>query len=152
MPSRIADRVSRVQAARALATRLRHEIDDRIHALHRHQLTVMSWMSRLTAGLASTLHATATFTWSTREAVGGGWLGCSSGILLLQRQLPLEIGNPFRLLIELFAKPVVLLAKPFNLLRLAITGVARFLTASRSLLALRLHQPQRTESVKKVQV
>ncbi len=70
MPSRIADRVPRVQAARALATRLRHEIDDRIHALDGHQLTVMPGMSRLTAGLASTLHATATFTGSTREAVG----------------------------------------------------------------------------------
>jgi len=39
---------------------------------------------------------------------------------LFQRELPLKIGNPFRLLIELLAKPFVLLAKPFNLLRLAI--------------------------------
>jgi len=58
---------------------------------------------------------------------------------LFQRELPLKIGNPFRLLIELLAKPFVLLAKPFNLLRLASMRVGRVLTASRSLLARRLH-------------
>ena len=79
-------------------------------------------------------------------------LGRGGGILLFQRELPLEIGNPLRLLLELSAKSIVLFAKPVNLLARAITSVARFLTPSRSLRALRLHQPERTNSVTKVQV
>jgi hypothetical protein len=69
MPSRIADAVPRVQAARAVPTRLRHEIHDRIHALAGHQRAIVSRMARLTAGLASTLHAAAPLPLATGEAV-----------------------------------------------------------------------------------
>jgi len=69
MPSRIADAVPRVQAAGAVATRVRDKINDRIHALDRHQLTVVPGMPRLTTGLASTLHAPTTRTLSTGEAI-----------------------------------------------------------------------------------
>jgi hypothetical protein len=66
---------------------------------------------------------------------------------LSERELAFEIGNPFCLLGEFFAKPFVLLSESLDLLRLAITRVARLLIASRSLLAPRLHQPERSESV-----
>jgi hypothetical protein len=39
---------------------------------------------------------------STREAIGGRRLRRDGGILLLQRKLTLEIGDPLRLLLELF--------------------------------------------------
>jgi len=70
MPSRIADAVPRVQAARAVATRLRDEIHDRIDALDGHQVAMVPGMPRLTAGCAPTLHATSPLTRPTREAVG----------------------------------------------------------------------------------
>src|SRR5213594_1763288 len=44
MPSRIADAVPRVQAARAVATRLRDEIHDRIDALDGHQVAMVPGM------------------------------------------------------------------------------------------------------------
>jgi len=70
MPSRIADAVPRVQVARAVATRLRDEIHDRIDALDRHQVAMVPGMPRLAAGLASTPHATPTLTLTSREAIG----------------------------------------------------------------------------------
>ena len=49
---------------------------------------------------------------------------------MTQRELALEIGNPLRLLIELLAKPFVLIAKPFDFQRLVITRVTPLLFAS----------------------
>jgi hypothetical protein len=82
-----------------------------------------------------------------REAIGGRRLRGRGGILLAQRELTFEIGDPLRVLRELLAKPFVFLSQSFDLVRLAITGGARWLVASRSLLAPRLHQPERSESV-----
>src|SRR3990172_3418533 len=82
----------------------------------------------------------------------GRRFGGRRGILLPERELTFEIGNPFRLLGELFTKSFVLFFQSFDLLRLAITDVARLLLASRPVLALRLHQPERTKSLQKVQV
>jgi hypothetical protein len=70
MPARFADTMPCGQAVRAVPTGVRHELDERIHALRRHQLTMMPGMPRLTAGGASTLHATTTLTLLTREAIG----------------------------------------------------------------------------------
>jgi len=70
MPSRIADAVPRVHPMRAAATRLRDEIDDRIHTLKRRQLPMAPRMPRLSAGLAPTLLATTTRTLLTCEAIG----------------------------------------------------------------------------------
>ena len=70
MPSRIADTMPRVQAARAVPTCLRNEIHDRIHAFLRDQLTMMPRMSRLAPGSASTLRTTTTRPLSTCEAIG----------------------------------------------------------------------------------
>lgn len=70
MPSRCADAMPRAQPVCAVTTRLRHEIDDGIHAFDGHQLTVVSRMSRLTAHMASTLHATPPLTLTTCQAIG----------------------------------------------------------------------------------
>jgi hypothetical protein len=152
MPSRIAETVPRVQAARAAPTRLRDEIHDGIHAFRRNQPTMMPRMPRLSPGFASTLDTTTTRSLLTRETIGWRRLWRGRGILLSERELAFEVGNPLGLLGELLAKPFVLFSEFFDLLRLAITRVARLLVASRSLLALRLHQPERSESVWKVQV
>ena len=42
-------------------------------------------------------------------------------ILLTECEFVFEIGDPFRLLGDLFAKPLVLALQPFDLLRWAIT-------------------------------
>jgi hypothetical protein len=125
MPTRIPDGMSRVQAARALATRLRRETHNRIHALDREQLTMVARMARLPAGGASTLQATSSLPRSTRKAIRGRRLRRDGGILLFQRKLRFEVGDPLRLLLELFAKPFGLSSQPFDFLRLAITPVAR---------------------------
>ena len=70
MPARLADGMPRGQTARAVATRVRHEIDERIHALRWHQAPMVSGMARLTAGVASTLQATTSLPLFTCEAIG----------------------------------------------------------------------------------
>jgi hypothetical protein len=104
-------------------------------------------MPRLAAGLPSTCHPTTTLALATGETIRGRRLGGGRGILLAKRELAFEIGNPFRLLGELLAKPFVLLFQALNLVRLAITARARLLLTRRSLLALRLHRPERTKSL-----
>jgi hypothetical protein len=96
-------------------------------------------MPRLRAGLPSTLHATTARPLATREAIGGWRFGGRGGILLPQGELAFKVGDSLRVLIELPAKPFVLVTKPFNFLRLAIRRVARLLIASRSLFAPWLH-------------
>jgi hypothetical protein len=152
MPTRLADGMSRVQAARAMATRLRREIHNRIPALGRYQLPMAARMAWLPAGAAATFPATPSFPLSTREAIRGRRLRGDGGVLLVQRELTLKIGNPLRLLLELCAKSFVLLTQPVEFLRLAITRVARWLVASRPLLALSRHRRERTKSLQKVQV
>jgi hypothetical protein len=111
-----------VQGARAVATRFRCEIHDRIHARDGHQLRwCPGWpgcppvLRRLFRRRPRPL--------LTREAVRGRWLRRNGGILLSQRELTLEIGNPLRLLLKLFAKSFVLLAQPFDLLRSRMSRV-----------------------------
>ncbi|HLA13449.1 MAG TPA: hypothetical protein VJZ25_00365 [Gemmatimonadaceae bacterium] len=152
MPTRIPDGMSRVQAARALATRLRREIHNRTHALDRDQLPMVARMPRLPAGGASTLQATSSLPLSTREAIRGRRLRRDGGILLFQRELTLEIGNPLRLLLELFAKPFILLPQPIDFPGVTIRRVVRCLVASRSLLPPSRHRRERTKSLQKVQV
>ena len=129
MSPRLADVMPRVQPVRTAATGIRNEIHERIHVLQGHQLAMMSRMPGLTAGLAATLHATTTLTLLTREAIGGRRLRRGGRILLVQRELALEIGNPLRLLIELLAKPFVFVAKPFDFRRVVITPVTPLLCA-----------------------
>jgi len=135
MPARISDGMPRVQAARAVAACRWCEIHNRIHAFDGHQLAMASRMARLPAGLASTFHPTTPRPLLTREAVRGGGFRGNRRILLLQCELTLEIGNALRLLLELFAEAFVLLAQAFDLLRPAITRVARWLVTPRQLLA-----------------
>jgi hypothetical protein len=84
-----------------------------------------SWMSWLPPGFASTLLATPTRPLLTGQAIRGWRFRGNRRILLLQGELTFEIGNAFRLLLELFAKAFVLLAQPFDLVRRVGTRVAR---------------------------
>jgi hypothetical protein len=111
-----------------------------------------SWMSWLPPGFASTLLATPTRPLLTGQAIRGWRFRGNRRILLLQGELTFEIGNAFRLLLELFAKAFVLLAQPFDLVRRVGTRVARGLIASRSLLPPSHHRRERTKSLRKVQV
>jgi hypothetical protein len=152
MPARLADGMARVQATRAVAARLRREIDDRIHPLHGHQGPMVSRMARLPAGVTSTLQATSSLPLSTRETIGGRRLRSDGGILLFQRELPLEIRNPLRVLLKLLAQSFIFLAQSFDLLRLAITRVTRWLVTSQPLLAPSRHRRELTKPLQKVQV
>jgi hypothetical protein len=73
MAPRVADVVPRVQGVRALATDVRDEIDERLHALDGHERAVVARVARLPAGLAPTLHAPAALALVAREAIGGRW-------------------------------------------------------------------------------
>lgn len=152
MPARIPESMPRVQAARAVATRLRGKVHDRIHALDGHQRPMVARMARLPARFASTPRATPPPPLVTREAIGGRRLGRDGGILLLQRELALEISNALRILLKEFPQPLILLAQPFDVLRRAITRVARWLAPSRLLLAPSRHRRERTKTLQKVQV
>jgi hypothetical protein len=70
MAAGIAERVARVQAVLALTTRGRHEVDDRLHAIGGHERSMVSGMSRLTAGLSPTLPAATPLTLSASKAIG----------------------------------------------------------------------------------
>jgi hypothetical protein len=56
-------------------------------------------------------------------------------IPVASRELTFQIGRTLRLLLELFAKTLVVFAQPFDLLRLAGTRVARWLVVHRVALA-----------------
>ena len=76
----------------AMPTRVRHQIHHDLDALERHQ---RPQMPRLAASRASTLPPTAPESLSAGEAVGRGRLRCGRRVLLPQRELPLQIGDPF---------------------------------------------------------
>jgi hypothetical protein len=141
-----------VQAPRAVAAGRWCEIHNRTHALDGHQLAMASRMARLPAGLASTLHSTTPRPLLTRQAVRRWRFRRNRRILVLQRELPLEISNALGLLLELLAEAFVLFAQAFDLVRLTITRVARWLVTSRLLLAPSRHRRERTKSLKIVQV
>jgi hypothetical protein len=69
MMPRVAHGVPRVQAVRTLATRLGHQIDDRIHAVEGDGRAMVPGMARLTACLPPTLHAPTADTLFAREAI-----------------------------------------------------------------------------------
>src|SRR5690606_22579303 len=152
MPTRLADGMPRVQTPRAAAARLRCEVHDRVHALDGDQLPMMARMAELSAGLASTLHATTTCPLVPREPIGRWRLRRDRRILLFQRELALEIRDSLRLLLELFAQPFVLLAQSCDFPRLAIAPVPRCLVTSRRLPALSRHRRERMKLLQKVHV
>ena len=57
MTPRVSNAVPRGQAVRTPATRVGHQINDRIHALDRDGLAMVPGMARLTAWRTPTLHA-----------------------------------------------------------------------------------------------
>lgn len=119
MPTRIPDRMPGVQAARAVATRRRREIHDRIHTFHGDQLPMVPRMARLPAGFASTLHAPAPLPLPTREAIGRRRFRGDGGILLSKRELAFEFGDPFRLVGIFLAKPLILPTQPLDVRRIS---------------------------------
>ena len=69
MMPRVPNAVPRVQAVRTLATRVGHQIDDRIHAFDGDGRAMAPGMARLTACLTPTLHAPPADPLFAREAI-----------------------------------------------------------------------------------
>jgi hypothetical protein len=125
VPPRVPKAVSRGQAVRTPATRVGHQIDDRIHALDgdgARDSARDGQADRLTDAASSPADRgyvvdprghPMTEAWSRR------------GVLLSQRELALEIRALFLLFFKLFAERLSLLLQSFNLVRLAIREVAR---------------------------
>jgi hypothetical protein len=108
MPPRLADLMPRVQPAGAAATRARGQVDHGLDTLGRHQCPMVPGMPRLPARRATTLHAPPPHARAPGEGIGGRRLRRGRGIQLAQRELPLQIGNPFRLLRHLLPQALVL--------------------------------------------
>ena len=79
----------------AMPTRVRHQIHHGLDALERHQRPQVPAMPRLAASPAPTLRPTAPEPLSAGKAVGRGRFRCGRRVLLPQRELPLQIGDPF---------------------------------------------------------
>jgi len=152
MPAGPSDSMARVQAARAVATRLRREIHDCVHPLRGCQFAMASRMARLPAGFPSALRATTPLPLLAREAIRRRRFRGDGGILLLERELALEIGDTLRGLLEQLAQSLILLAQPLDVLLLAVRPVTRRLVVSRSFRAPSRHRRERTKSLQKVQV
>ena len=95
MTPRMALFVAGMQHAATMATRVRGEIDDRVHALDRDKGAGVTWMARLATRLAAALPPTTTHTLVSGQSVRGGWFRRDRGVLVTQRQLPFEIGDLF---------------------------------------------------------
>ena len=152
MATRLAHGMARVQPARTVPAALRHEIHHRVHALDRHQLAMVTGMPRLPTRLASTLPAASALTLATGEAIGGWRFRGDRGILLLQRELPLQLVDLARLIRDLlrtlvkFASQLLVLApQPLHFLRVTIPRAS--FTSS----PLSLHRAERTKSLQKLQ-
>ncbi|HUC77759.1 MAG TPA: hypothetical protein VMS04_20830, partial [Vicinamibacterales bacterium] len=99
--------VARRETAPAIVTAVRNQIHDGVHTFGRHHRPRMPGMSRLSTGLSSTCDAPTAFTLSAGEAVRRWRLGRGRRILLSQRELPFEIGDPLLLLRILLSESFV---------------------------------------------
>ena len=152
MATRVARLVAGVQATRTVRAAFWNEIDPRVHAINRHQLTMVTGMSWLPTRMASAFHPAPALTLVTRETIGRRRLGRNRGILLLQRELPLQvvdlaclIRDLLRTLLKLASQVLVLALQPLQLLRALIRRAS--MTSS----PLSLHPAERTKSLQKVQ-
>jgi hypothetical protein len=68
-------------------------------------------MTRLSARLAPTFETPTSFTLPAGKTIGRGWLRRGRRILLAQRQLPFEIGDPFLLFRVLLSESLVFLSQ-----------------------------------------
>ena len=75
-------------------------------------------MSRLSTGLPATLAAATSFTLPAGETIGGRRLRRGRRILLAQRTLPFEIGDPFLVFRILLPKSFVFSPQALELFRL----------------------------------
>ena len=129
MASGIPDRVARVQPALAMATRLRDQIKGRIRTIGGHQWPRVPGMSRLPAGLSSTLRAAPAFALATGEPIRGRRLRRGRRVLLSQRELPFQVRNALGLLGDLALTFGELAAQSLNLLLQTLPGVRARLLA-----------------------
>jgi hypothetical protein len=152
MAARLAERMPSVQASRAVAARLGHEVHDGVHALKGHQRPRVTRMPRLSTGFAAALPAAAAHPGLPRETIRGRRLRRQGGVLLLERELALQIRDACGVLLKQLPQPRILLAQSLDLRDRPIAWVACGLLASRRLLALSTHRRERTKSLQKVQV
>jgi hypothetical protein len=109
-------------------------------------------MSRLSARSPTTRVSSPARTLATGQSVRGRRLRRRRRVLLAQRELALETGDPLGLLCEFLAQPFIFAAQSLDLLDLLLTGITKPLDSSRSLRVLRLHRPERTKFLRNVQV
>jgi len=128
----LADVVAPVQHALTVATCWWHEINRHLHTLGWHQRSTMPRMPRLAAGLAPTFPAAPTDPLPASETIRRGWLRRRRRVLLAQRQLPFQVGDPFLLLGDFFrligvflTEALVFLSQSLKLTGLATGGGAR---------------------------
>lgn len=119
MASRVADVIARTQWMLAMTTRVGNKIDDGVHALGADQWPPVARMPRLTTAFPSTLDAPPSFALPAGEAIGGRRLGGRGRVLLPQRELPFEIGDPLLVFGVLLAESLILLPQALDLLGLA---------------------------------
>ena len=100
----------------AMTTRVRDEFDDRVHALGRQPAAASARMPRLTARLPPTLHPPPAFSLLAGEAIGGRRLRGRGRVLLPQRELAFEIGDPLLVFDVLPPESFVLLPQALDLL------------------------------------
>jgi hypothetical protein len=133
---------------------VRGEIHSHVDALGGDQRTMPARMVRLAARLPPTRRTPAPHARLTSETIGRGQLRGEGGILLAQRELALEVGDPFRLLGILLAEPLILATQAVDLRRIR---ARRHRQPRRRglgvcpLWASPLHGPESTESRRKVQ-
>jgi hypothetical protein len=152
MATWLAHRVSLVQPVGTAAALLRKVINDLVYLFGGDQCPRVTWMTRLPARSATTLESSPAFSLPTGKPVRGRRLRSGRGILLAERKLPFEVGDLFRLLRELFPQAFVLASQSLDLLCLLVARITKPFDSSRSLRVLRLHRPERTKFLRKVQV
>ena len=139
-----------------MATRVRKDRHDFVDSLQRREWSVVARMPGLAARLAATPRPAASRPGPARQAIGRRRLRRGRRVLVVQRELALEVGDPLRLLDVLASELLVLAAEPLQLSRMIGTGRRRRLPR-RSLFRIRpmcpprLHAAKGTESSDKVQ-
>ena len=126
--ARVADLIVAVQTMMAVTTRVRHEIDDGIHAPDGDQRPRVSRMARLSAQVASTLRAATPFAWTAGETIGGRWLRRCRRVLLSECELTLQVRDAFGLFGDLPFSLGELLTQSLNLTLQALLGIGALLS------------------------
>jgi hypothetical protein len=136
MSTRLAQIVGLLQPVLAMTASRRLHVHRVVHAIRGHQRAPVPGMSRLAAPRAAALLPASAQTWLARQPIRRGWLRGGGGILLAQRELPLQlrdlsrlVGHLPRLLSQLAiafdqvsTQPLILTSKLVDFLRRAPLG------------------------------